>query len=135
MLGMSGGAGLMLVVILGALLWVSCFGFAVRLSGRQVDTIRRTGRLDELWGGLVLKRQVLGALALFCLVTLVPVEVMLLRADSAPIGLSAGLAVFGLAPAVVYFGFIRGANYVLDNPDDGEIVERRRAARKVNRSS
>jgi hypothetical protein len=129
MFDVIGGAG----AILGLLLWGSWYAYAMRRSGREVDKIRRTGHLEEMWDGIVFKRQLLGTLAVFCIVALVPVEVILLRGGTALIS-RAGLAVLGLAPTFAYFGYIHGANYVLDNPDDGEIVEARRAARKLRRS-
>jgi hypothetical protein len=131
---MAGGV-VILAVIFGIGLWISCYGYAMRLTGREVDKVRRAGQLDELWDGFLLKRRLLGTLAVICIVTLVPVEAILLRADSTLIGLAAGLADFGLAPTFVYFGFIHGGNYVHDNPDDREIVQLRRAARRLHRSS
>jgi hypothetical protein len=115
-------------------LLASCYAYAMRLSGRRADSLWEGGHLDSEWDGLLEARRGLGLLALFCVVTLVIGDAALLRIDRSLLGVAAALVAPGLAPTAVYFGYIHGANYVLDHPEDRGIFEQQSAARAARRS-
>lgn len=115
-------------------LWGICYAYAMRVSGREADSLRRSGRLDAAWDDLVVKRRSLGTIALLCAVVLVIGGAALIGIDRQLIAVVAGLVALGLTPAVFYFGFINGTNYVLDNPDDRELMEQRQADKDRRRA-